>query len=125
MALKEPLRESQREPLREIVRGSVSGIAAAIVLALIPMLAISAMVYAARNLPRNEVGVVMASAVLVTVFDIFLTKGHLRLPPTRPRFFSSLAATPARFAMPDFTGPIRSSASTRSRCGCGILRRPA
>src|SRR5688572_4744040 len=83
MALKEPLREPMREPLREIARSTTSGLAAVIVLGVIPLLAIGVIVYAARNLPRDEVGMVMASAVLVIAFDIFLTKGLFTVAPNQ------------------------------------------
>src|SRR5688572_21111514 len=79
MASKEP----PREHLQEIERGTASGLAAVIVLVIIPLFAIWAMIYAARNLPSDDVGLVMATAVLIIAFDIFLTKGLFTVAPNQ------------------------------------------
>ncbi len=72
-----------REPLKEIERGTASGLAAVIVLVAVPLLAIWTMVYAARNLPPEEVGLVIATAVLIIAFDLFLTKGLFTVAPNQ------------------------------------------
>lgn len=99
-----------REPLREIERGTASGLAAVIVLVAIPLLAIGTIVYAARNRSSEEAGLVMAAAVLIIVFDLFLTKGLFTVAPNQAqvlqlfgRYTGSVRKAGLHWANPFFT----------------------
>lgn len=99
-----------REPLKEIERGTASGLAAVIVLVAIPLLAIGTIVYAARNRSSEEAGLVMAAAVLIIVFDLFLTKGLFTVAPNQAqvlqlfgRYTGSVRKAGLHWANPFFT----------------------